>query len=86
MVIVIDFDGTLALGDTNDITKMHPNLKLVNLLNQMYEDGNYIKIVTARGCKSCSNIQERENKYNIIITKWLTTYNVKYHELSFNKE
>jgi tRNA A-37 threonylcarbamoyl transferase component Bud32 len=86
MVIVIDFDGTLALGDTNDITKMIPNLKIVNLLNQMYEDGNYIKIVTARGCKSCSTIQERENKYSDIITKWLTTYNIKYHELSFNKE
>jgi tRNA A-37 threonylcarbamoyl transferase component Bud32 len=86
MVIVIDFDGTLALGDTNDITRMHPNLKLVNLLNQMYEDGNYIKIVTARGCKSCSTLQERENKYFNIVTKWLETYNVKYHELSFNKE
>ena len=29
MVIVIDFDGTLALGDTSDITKMYPNTKLI---------------------------------------------------------
>lgn len=86
MVIVIDFDGTLALGDTNDINKMHPNLKLIALINQMYNDGNYIKVVTARGCKSCSTIQERENKYQILITNWLLTHNVKYNELSFNKE
>jgi tRNA A-37 threonylcarbamoyl transferase component Bud32 len=86
MVIVIDFDGTLALGDTSDITKMHPNIKLVNLLNQMYDDGNYIKIVTARGCKSCSNIEQRENKYRNIIHSWLKNHNIKYNELSFNKE
>jgi len=86
MVIVIDFDGTLALGDTSDINKMHPNVKLVSLINEMYNDGNYIKIVTARGCKSCSNIQERANKYENVISNWLKTYNVYYHELSFNKE
>lgn len=86
MVIVIDFDGTLALGDTSDINKMHPNVKLVSLINEMYNDGNYIKIVTARGCKSCSNIQERVNKYETVISNWLKTHNVCYHELSFNKE
>ena len=86
MVIVIDFDGTLALGDTSDVNKMYPNLKLVTLLNQMYNDGNYIKIVTARGCKSCSTIEERENKYQLILTNWLLNHNIKYHELSFNKE
>jgi len=86
MVIVIDFDGTLALGDTSDINKMSPNTKLVSLINEMYVDGNYIKIVTARGCKSCSSIQERELKYKTIISDWLKKYNVSYNELSFNKE
>lgn len=86
MVIVVDFDGTLALGDTSDITKMHSNTKLVTLLNQMYDDGNYIKVVTARGCKSCSTIQERKEKYYDVISNWLLNHNVNYHELSFNKE
>jgi tRNA A-37 threonylcarbamoyl transferase component Bud32 len=86
MVIVIDFDGTLALGDTNDINKMYPNLKLTVLLNQMHTDGNYIKIVTARGSKSCNTVQERENKYKSIITDWLFNHNIKYHELSFMKD
>jgi len=86
MVIVIDFDGTLALGDTSDINKMSPNTKLVSLINEMHSDGNYIKIVTARGCKSCSTIQERALKYETIISDWLKKHNIQYHELSFNKE
>jgi tRNA A-37 threonylcarbamoyl transferase component Bud32 len=86
MVIVVDFDGTLALGDTSNIPTMHPNLKLITLINQMYNDGNYIKIVTARGCKSCSTIKEREDKYGKIITNWLNLNGVTYNELSFNKE
>jgi tRNA A-37 threonylcarbamoyl transferase component Bud32 len=86
MVIVIDFDGTLALGDTSDINKMIPNNTLVSLINEMYEDGNTIKIVTARGAKSCSTFNERKDKYYDIISKWLKKYYIKYHELSFNKE
>ena len=86
MVIVVDFDGTLALGDTSNIPTMHPNLKLITLINQMHSDGNYIKVVTARGCKSCSTIKEREDKYKKIITNWLVTHGVTYNELSFNKE
>lgn len=86
MVIVIDFDGTLALGDTSDVNKMFPNTKLVSLINEMYLDGNYIKIVTARGCKSCSTIQERVVKYETIVSNWLKKHNIYYHELSFNKE
>ena len=86
MVTVVDFDGTLALGDTKDINTMIPNLKLVSLINSLYKDGNTIKIVTARGCKSCNSFNERHKKYFKIITKWLKTHNIKYHELSFYKE
>ena len=86
MVTVIDFDGTLALGDTKDINTMIPNLKLVSLINSLYNDGNTIKIVTARGCKSCNNFLERHKKYFDIITKWLNKHHIKYHELSFYKE
>lgn len=86
MVVVIDFDGTLALGDTKDINTMVPNLKLVSLINSLYDDGNEIKIVTARGCKSCKTFQDRYEKYFDIISKWLSKHNIKYHEMSFYKE
>jgi len=86
MVVVIDFDGTLALGDTANINTMVLNIKLASLINKMYDDGNYIKIVTARGSKSCQTFLEREEKYKEIITNWLVSNNVKFNELSFNKE
>jgi len=86
MVIVIDFDGTLALGDFSCLENMKPNMNLVTLLKQMYLDGNYIKIVTARGCKSCTTIDERYDKYYNRITNWLAKHNIPYNELSFNKE
>ena len=86
MEIVVDFDGTLALGDTTDISTMHPNLKLIEYINTMYDDGNIIKIVTARGSKSCKTYEEREVKYLNIIKKWLLKYNIKYTNISFFKE
>ena len=86
MVIVIDFDGTLALGDTSNINTMTLNIKLAYMINKMYDDGNIIKIVTARGSKTCKTILEKEEKYRNIITNWLITNNVKFNELSFNKE
>jgi tRNA A-37 threonylcarbamoyl transferase component Bud32 len=86
MVIVIDFDGTLALGDTSSIISMTPNLGLIKIINQMYLDGNYIKIVTARGSKSCKNIDERYSKYLDQLQNWLKHNEVYYNEISFNKE
>jgi tRNA A-37 threonylcarbamoyl transferase component Bud32 len=86
MVTVVDFDGTLALGDTADINTMYVDPKIVSLVNKMYDDGNTIKIVTARGSKSCSTIAQREEKYRDTVLNWLLANGVKFHELSFNKE
>jgi hypothetical protein len=86
MVINVDFDGTLALGDTSDISSMKPNISLVNILNEMHKDGNEVNIVTARGSKSCQNKKERESKYFDILTNWLKAHNVLYSSLSFDKE
>ena len=86
MEIVVDFDGTLALGDTLDINLMTPNHELIYYINKMYEDGNIIKIVTARGSKSCKTFSERKKKYKNIITKWLHIHNIKYNKISFYKE
>ena len=86
MVIVVDFDGTLALGDTSSIPDMSPNFSLVSIINKMYNDGNTINIVTARGSKSCNTFEERRIKYFDIISSWLKKNNVLYHNISFYKE
>ena len=86
MVIVVDFDGTLALGDTSSIPEMLPNAPLVSIINEMHTDGNTINVVTARGSKSCSSFTERKEKYFKVITRWLEENNVSYDKLSFFKE
>lgn len=86
MVISVDFDGTLALGDTASIPTMKPNISLINILNKMYNDGNIINIVTARGSKSCKTFEDRRKKYFKIIQSWLEENKVKYHNISFFKE
>ena len=42
MIIVVDFDGTLAIGDTSNLENMTPNSSIVKLVNDLYNDGNVI--------------------------------------------
>lgn len=86
MIISVDFDGTLALGDTSSIPAMQPNTSLISVLNKMYEDGNEINIVTARGSKSCNSFEERREKYLDTIKNWLDHNHVSYNRISFFKE
>jgi capsular polysaccharide biosynthesis protein len=86
--IIVDFDNTLAIHrteDTSNISKAEPNIELIEVLNKLYEK-YYIKILTARGHISCKNREEAEKTYRPIIESWLKKYNVKYNELSFNKD
>ena len=86
MIISVDFDGTLALGDTSSISEMKPNTSLISILNEMHDDGNEINIVTARGSKSCKSFEERREKYLDIIKNWLEHNHVSYNRISFFKE
>lgn len=86
MIVVVDFDGTLALGDTSNISSMIPNKDLIDKINTMHNDGNYIKVVTARGSKSCNSLEERSSKYYDTLSLWLHKNGVNYDELSFVKE
>jgi hypothetical protein len=86
MIISVDFDGTLALGDTSNIPEMKPNTSLISILNEIYEDGNEINVVTARGSKSCNSFKQRREKYLDIIKNWLEHNHVSYNSISFFKE
>lgn len=86
MIAQFDFDGTLALGNNLNLEHMYPNQYIIDLCNKLFDDGNKIVIATARGSKSCNTQNERIEKYKNRIVEWLSKHNVKYHELSFNKE
>ena len=84
--IVTDLDDTLSFTTNRDWANAEPNIKLINKLRQLHNDGYAIHIYTARGQLSCNgNIKLREKKYRTQIEEWLKKYNVPYDYLSFEK-
>jgi hypothetical protein len=87
MIIVVDFDGTLALGNKSHISILEPNVPLINKLQKLKQEINpIIKIVTARGSKNNLSMQNKISTYFDLIESWLIKYKVPYDEISFNKE
>lgn len=87
IIISVDFDGTLALGNSSHITSAEPNVALIRRLRKIKEDtGAYIKIVTARGSKGKLSAEDKQKKYTPLIKIFCQTHNVPYDEISFNKE
>jgi len=85
MIVVVDFDNTIALGNGFSISDKIPNTYLIEKINSLKASGNYIKIVTARGAYN-STLEERTSKYYTIIKEYLDKNGVLYDEISFNKE
>lgn len=87
MIIIVDFDGTLALGNKSHITLSEPNYILIDRLKILKEElGAYIKIVTARGSKNNLSLEEKQNRYKHLIEEFCQKYHIPYDEISFNKE
>jgi FMN phosphatase YigB (HAD superfamily) len=79
MIYVFDLDNTLC--DTKkkpngdwDYLGAKPFVDRINVVNKLYNDGNYIIIETARGCVSKRNWYEKT--YNQLIN-----FGLKFHEL-----
>ena len=84
--IIVDFDDTISLTTTRDWKNAVPILPVINKINNLYDKGWEVWIVTARGQLSCKgDFKEADKKYRTIIETWLKKYGVKYHELHFEK-
>jgi len=83
MIISIDFDNTLAMGNGSHIELLKPNTELIERLNKVE---GYKKIVTARGAKYNLDEASKRKIYELPIRIWLETHGVKYDEISFTKE
>lgn len=87
MIIAVDFDGTLALGNYPHIAQLAPNRPLIRRLKEACETtGATVKVVTARGAKDGLTDDQKARKYGGPIRAWLTKYGVPFDELSFKKE
>ena len=86
MIVVVDFDGTLAIGHSRIMDRM-PNLPLIRRLQELKNTINpTIKIVTARGSRFGLSESQKIEKYHKDIQTWLNTHNVPHDCISFNKE
>lgn len=87
MIVVVDFDGTLALGNKSHITLAEPNYALIDRLKKLKKEYDCtIKIATAKGARNNLPIEERQKKYTPLIEKFLEMYEVPYDEISYQKE
>lgn len=84
--IVVDFDDTLAITLNRDWENAAPNEALISKLNDLYDQGWTIHVVTARGQLSCNgDYVAADKKYRSQIESWLKKHNVRYTSLSFEK-
>jgi len=75
MIYCFDLDNTLcATPDSRKYEDATPYLKVIKYVNSLFEEGNHIKIFTARG--SGSGID-----WHILTVSQLKEWGLKYHEL-----
>jgi glycerol-3-phosphate cytidylyltransferase len=80
MIYCFDIDGTICTLVTNsDYPTAQPLPHVVREINRLYDTGNTIKIMTARGCVSGKDHTE-------LTRQQLAEWGVRYHELIMNSK
>lgn len=80
MVYCFDLDGTIcSLTENNDYSKASPFDDMVQAVNKLYDEGNTIKIFTARGITSGKD-------WCLVTKNQLQDWNIKHHELIMGKK
>lgn len=88
MRICLDLDGVICEikrpGQT--YADVAPIDEAINTISDLYDQGHYIIINTARHMKTCeSNLGLVNAKISKITLDWLERHSVKYHEIYFAK-
>ena len=78
MIYVFDIDGTLCnIVQDAQYQEAKPIKSRIKIVNQLYEEGNFIKLYTARGSQTGIDWTE-------ITKNQLSNWGLKYHELIIN--
>ena len=79
MIYCIDIDGTICNKITNqEYHKAKPFKEMIKKINKLYDEGNIIKMFTARGMGSGKDFQE-------LTYKQLVDWGVRFHILIMGK-
>lgn len=78
MIYCFDLDNTLCLSSGEDYSKSTPQLERIARVNQLYDEGNTIVILTARGSVSGLDLED-------LTRNQLDSWGVRYHTLQLGK-
>jgi hypothetical protein len=83
---VIDIDGTICHSVAGEYEKARPMKERIELINLLFEQGNTILFLTARGMGSSGNdVDVAKEKWFSFTENQLHSWGVKYHQLFFGK-
>lgn len=85
-ILCFDLDNTLCTTQKNLYKKSKPKQKVIKLINELHDEGYYIKIFTSRYMgRSNENVKEAKKKGFKFTTNQLKLWGVRYHYLIFGK-
>ena len=85
-IICFDIDNIICKTVNNRYINSKPNMKVINLINSLFEKGHTIKIFTARFMgRNNENITKAKKQGYNLTKKQLKKWNLKYHKLIFGK-
>ena len=86
MTYVIDIDGTICSNTNGNYEDAKPIVDRIKLINKLYDEGNKIIFLTARGMgRSGNSVAFAEKAFSELTEKQLKDWGVKYNQLFLGK-
>jgi hypothetical protein len=86
MTYVFDIDGTICTNTDGDYENALPFENRIKRINQLYDEGNIIHFLTARGMGRSDNASVYADRaFRKLTVKQLSEWGVKYHRLFLGK-
>jgi hypothetical protein len=86
MTYIFDIDGTICTNTNGDYENASPLKNRIEKINQLYDEGNTIHFLTARGMGRSDNAAVYADRaFRKLTEKQLRDWGVKYHRLFLGK-
>jgi phosphoglycolate phosphatase-like HAD superfamily hydrolase len=86
MTYVFDIDGTLCYTIGSEYESSVPRQDRIDVVNQLYDEGHTITLLTARGMgRSNNSVAYAYEAYETLTREQLDSWGVKYHQLFLGK-
>ena len=85
-IICFDIDNVICKTQTNEYSKSKPKKNVIKLINKLYDEGYYIKILTARYSGRFDDDFKKVKSHGYEKTlKQLKSWRLKFHKLYMTK-